>query len=225
MFRSLIGIGIPVSGDRDSTRPPGPRSSLVTAFSAAAACSRASSGCHRVEGADLLVQPVDALQVVLGDLDRGRAAGPDRGGQLGHGQVMNVQSRYRTVDGPRDGGPAATGRAACAARPCTTAAVAMPGTAPWPYTSRDPARAKTPPTRRSVSALLLSELWTENPGRRRTDRTGGSRGPGAGQLVPAPAACLVAWPLTRGSRSGLAAPSWRWWSEPPSPSGLAGGSA
>jgi hypothetical protein len=57
MFRSLIGIGIPVSGDRDSFRRGGllPRELRR----------------HRVEGADLLVQPVDALQVVLGDLDGG----------------------------------------------------------------------------------------------------------------------------------------------------------
>ena len=98
MFRSLIGIGTPVSGgSARALVAAGLRHGLLRGGGLLR--GRRSLG-HRVEGADLLAEAVYAVQVVVGDLDRRQLAArgsrrPARS-RSGHESA----SRYRTVDGP-----------------------------------------------------------------------------------------------------------------------------
>ena len=48
-------------------------------------------GGHRDVGADLVVQTVDTIEVVLGDVDGGEFACADRGGLLACAEVMNMR--------------------------------------------------------------------------------------------------------------------------------------
>ena len=80
MFRSLIGMGTPVSGGSAALS-----SAVATAFSAARAWSAASSAVIGEERADLVVEFLRPAQIMIGDGDRRELARADRRGQLDHG--------------------------------------------------------------------------------------------------------------------------------------------
>ena len=83
----MIGIGTPVSGGSSAASPPALRLS-ADRFLGRGRLLPGQIGGHRVEGTGLLVQPVDPVEVMVGDLDRRQLALADRGGEFEHGQVM-----------------------------------------------------------------------------------------------------------------------------------------
>ena len=99
MFRSLIAVGTPCSGGRSRT------SGVRTACSAARACAQRAVSRHRHERADLGVEPVDAGECVLDQLDRADLAGAHRLGRLERGEVVQFAAGIRRapLDGRGDG--------------------------------------------------------------------------------------------------------------------------
>jgi hypothetical protein len=80
----LIGIGTPVSVTAG-------RATFGYGLLGCGSLLFGEVGGHRIEGAGLVVQPVNPVEVVIGDFDRRQLALADRGGKLEHGQVMYLR--------------------------------------------------------------------------------------------------------------------------------------